>query len=111
MNAHAITVEAEVCPVCGRDKPRTEFYDSELRELHPRCKSCCRARVAAANKRDGRRSTSLSASEIRWLGAVLRALPSSDLRDLARRREYIGLARKIASMAGADGRPRQKGLV
>ena len=93
-----VTVDAEECSACHHSKPRTEFYDSELKGTK-RCKPCFRARIDAANKRNGRRSTSLSASEVEWLNALLRVLPTSELRDSARRPEYAKIARKIGAMA------------
>lgn len=102
-----ITVDALECSVCGERKPLTEFYDSEVC-TSKRCKSCFRARIDAANKRSGRRSTSLSVPEVVWLNTLLRALPSSGLRDLARRPEYVVLARKVATMAAQN--TKRKGL-
>ena len=93
-----ITVDAETCSACKRSKPRTEFYDSELCR-GKRCKVCFRARVDATNKQNGRQSTSLSVQEVTWLQTLFRALPSSDLRDLAKRPEYVKFASKIATMA------------
>lgn len=92
-----ISVEAEVCSKCGETKPHSEFYDSEVRATK-RCKPCFRARVDATNKRYGRKSTSVSRLEAIWLDTLFRALPSSDLRNLARRPEYRKLAHKIATM-------------
>lgn len=86
------------CSACGDTKPLAEFYDSEVGSGRNRCKPCFRARVHAANKRSGRRSQSYSAEEQAWMATVLRALPSSSLRDLARRPEYTKVARKNAAM-------------
>ena len=92
-----ITVDAEQCSVCEQSKPCTEFYASEL--LGPkRCKPCFRVRIDKQNRRSGRLSTSLSLKEQAWLDSLLRAVPSSSLRDLARRPEYITIARKVTAM-------------
>ena len=94
-------LQTEICVVCKRARPVEDFYDSERRKGR-RCKRCFRARVDAANRAKGRRSTSLSLEEQGWLHALLRALPSSELRHLARRPEYARLSRKIAAMAASQ---------
>lgn len=92
-----------VCWVCGERKLRSAFYGSELSKgrgrNRGRCKACFRARI---NKATGRKSASFSLAESKWLLALCRALPSSDLCHLVRRPEFSRIARTATRLAGAE---------
>ena len=91
------------CSKCGRRKLLSAFYDSELSGgWYRRCKKCFREGIDKANKASGRKSTSFSLAESKWLHALCRALPMSDLRHLVRRKEFSRIARTAARMAGAE---------
>lgn len=97
------TAEDIVCTTCELPKPVEAFYASEVQRTgrskpSSRCKKCFRKRIGAQNKRQGRQSTSLSFQEVVWLDKLLRTLPSSELRQLARHPEYIKLANKTRAM-------------